>query len=366
MNLFISAVTQSCVLITLNYIALKIRNKWLIEFKEKLSVPFLTGVASIVMMFQPFPEGVLLNDLRFIPTMMAGLRFGFVACSLSIILPAAYDMIANDATVWGAVQSFIFPLIISSFFHRHDYKDSFTPISIWDGFKISILLLIMYAFKTLALDGIGVTDWLNGIVSVNVVSALTLITLIAMVNDENRSWLQQRNLELKAYQDSLTKLPNFRSFKGIAKSTLKSRPISIMMIDIDSFKIYNDNLGHQLGDQLLNQVGTLLQHSIGEKDYLARYGGEEFVLMCNSNIPSQLEALANDLCRVVSSHDFTGMEVQPHQCITISIGISIAKKANENLQTLIGEADEALYRSKGQGKNRYTLHFSAEEAQQAQ
>jgi diguanylate cyclase len=174
-----------------------------------------------------------------------------------------------------------------------------------------------------------------------------------MYNDENRTWMLQRRLELQANQDGLTGLPNLRSFMNIARNTVLLRPISIMMIDIDNFKKYNDTFGHLQGDKLLREVGQILRSSVYEHDYVARYGGEEFIIMSQLTDYEQLSDYAYRLCHAVEAHQSNSQE---EARTTISIGISISESQQDELLRMISEADEALYISKGNGKNRYTFY----------
>ena len=130
------------------------------------------------------------------------------------------------------------------------------------------------------------------------------------------------------------------------------------MVDLDYFKNYNDFHGHVMGDYLLQRIGHLLRHSIGEKDYMARYGGEEFVILCHSHHQHDLENQAIKLCQTVASFPFMGKEAQPGQQLTISVGISTADSTGQNLHKLIAEADAALYSSKHNGRNRFTFYSS--------
>jgi diguanylate cyclase len=185
-----------------------------------------------------------------------------------------------------------------------------------------------------------------------------VIIMIRMYNDENKTWLLQRKLELQANQDGLTRLANLRSFLRLAGDTLDKRRIAIFMIDIDNFKQYNDRYGHLAGDDLLREVGQLLRNAIEPYDYVARYGGEEFILMSHYTDPEALSAYAARLCETVlaQTSSLSGESAARHEPVTISIGIAIAERPGDSLQRLISEADEALYESKRSGKNRSTLH----------
>ncbi|WP_079912685.1 diguanylate cyclase [Paenibacillus sp. 32352] len=346
--------THACTLIALNYVALKLKNRILIERYTTFIASLLTGIASIITMLQPLPNDSLLTDLRFAPIVMAGLRFGPVVSLLSAILPSLYIFHMDEPlAVVRTMQDLILPAVISSLFYKKDQDSGYAMISFQDGLKICFLL---------AAIRLGLEYYLRHELSAGlllshaimlVLSILAIQVLIVMYNDDNRSQILQRRFELLANQDGLTGLPNLRSFMSIARNTFEQRPLSIMMVDIDNFKRYNDTFGHLQGDQLLREVGQLLSSLIDERDYVARYGGEEFIIMSHSVDISRLEHYAHRLCKAVAEHSYQAKSALP---VTISIGISVSDSANKDLLRIISEADEALYQSKNRGKNRYTFY----------
>jgi diguanylate cyclase len=350
--------SNACALLALSYIALKLRHLPVMENHERLLIPLLTGLAVIWMILQPDPAGQIAFDFCLAPIVMAGLRFGWLAGILSTVIPSLYYLYIEEPNVtFTILQSLMLPAIVSSIFHRRDYRLAYVKIRLSDGVKISGLLFLLRLVNTFLIgdNQQHPVHWVLENLSLFITSAAAITMLIVMFNEETRGWLLQRQLEMEANLDGLTRLPNFRSFDKIVRKTLQRKRISILMIDIDNFKNYNDCLGHLEGDNLLRQVGELLRHSIGEQDYLARYGGEEFVVMCNTIDERKLSSLADRLRNIIATYPFTGREVQPNECVSISIGISTAVKPNDDLQRIIAEADEALYDSKKDGKNKYSF-----------
>ncbi|WP_246309640.1 GGDEF domain-containing protein [Paenibacillus alginolyticus] len=141
----------------------------------------------------------------------------------------------------------------------------------------------------------------------------------------------------------------------IASNALHKRRVSIMMIDLDNFKQYNDQFGHLEGDQLLREISSVLRNNIHEQDYLARYGGEEFILLSSEIDPLRLSKYAERLCSIVAD-TFHQKNLTVFAPITISIGISTAEEPQMELRRIISEADHALYESKHHGKNRSILY----------
>lgn len=357
MDDYVIPVTNACTLVTLSYIALKIRNRILDGAMEWLAVPVLTGLSSILMMLIPMPTDLIIKDLRFIPIMMTGLRFGWPLALLSAILPALYALwLHGPYLAYELLDGLLLPALISGLLHRKDELMANAHISLVRGLQAC---LILFVFKLTA-GSLVSTIPMWGFIAMNAymlcISVTCVAVLILMYNDEHNRWLQHRQLELEANQDRLTMLPNLRGFTEIASSMLQKRPISVLMIDIDNFKNYNDTLGHLQGDRLLREVGQLLRQSVGEQDYVARYGGEEFVVMCHSTDFRMIAFLAQRLCRAVEEYPFEGRECQPSGTISISIGVSIAGTPGDDLMRLLSKADQALYASKRSGKNRYTFY----------
>ncbi|NOU95802.1 diguanylate cyclase [Paenibacillus sp. LMG 31456] len=345
---------NACVLIALSYIALKLKNRLFMERYESVSAPLLTGLACVIMMLQPNPNYALATDLSFAPIIMAGLRFGWLISLLSAIIPSLYIYAIQETYGWMRIaQDFIIPAIISSMFHRKENESGYAIIPFWDGIKICTLLAIVHiAISGFIQPNVLSPSFFGTHLIILMLSALAVVILIVMYNDENRTWMLQRRLELQANQDGLTGLPNLRSFMNIASNTVRFRPVTIMMVDIDNFKKYNDTFGHLQGDLLLQEIGQTLRTTIYEHDYVARYGGEEFIIMSQITDYSELEHYAGKLCHAVKAYQSTGLE---ETTTTISIGISISGSKHDELLHIISEADEALYFSKGNGKNRHTF-----------
>ena len=121
--------------------------------------------------------------------------------------------------------------------------------------------------------------------------------------------------------------------------------LSLMMIDIDDFKHFNDTYGHQEGDEALRTISKVLLHSIRSYDTACRYGGEELiVIMPQTNIDTAV-SIAKRICEKIASTDINGKN------ITVSIGVSEATKSSDNMVEFLKRTDDALYKAKSQGKN---------------
>jgi len=163
-----------------------------------------------------------------------------------------------------------------------------------------------------------------------------------------------------SFTDAMTKLNNYRYFESrlkeeIQRSRRNKTVVSLIMIDIDHFKNYNDTLGHRAGDEALEKVGTILKSSVREDDIVNRYGGEEFAIILPGMEKESIHILAERIRENVEQTAFFKEEVQPGRRLTISLGGATYPLDAENFNELVKKADKALYRSKTQGRNKFTL-----------
>lgn len=168
----------------------------------------------------------------------------------------------------------------------------------------------------------------------------------------------RHQLTAQAKQDEKTGLFNFRHFKLVMQDELKradryKRQLSLVMIDIDFFKHYNDTNGHPMGDLLLKELSTLLKETVRETDTVARFGGEEFVILLPETGRDQAVRLAENLRVRIKNHVFPMEERQPNKDLTVSMGVAAYPSRNvDSLETLLEKADKALYQAKRRGRNR--------------
>lgn len=189
---------------------------------------------------------------------------------------------------------------------------------------------------------------------------ITSFILSLYINIEN-----DYNLKLKelAVKDGLTGLFNHRSFQDILGSYIKNskrenKEVSLLFMDIDNFKNYNDVNGHQRGDWLLTRLGEVLRNTVGDLGIVTRYGGEEFAVI----LYNQSEDIALNLGELIRQNIqntyFIGQEHQPNKHITVSIGVSTYPKVAKTKKELIELADNALYRAKSFDKNRVERYYN--------
>ena len=178
---------------------------------------------------------------------------------------------------------------------------------------------------------------------------------ILAVQDE----LERRNRLLidLAHSDELTGVANRRRFRELlevdfAVAMERRLPLSLLMIDVDRFKNYNDSFGHPSGDNLLKRVASLLRDEVGRAGSVARYGGEEFAVLLPDLGRDPATGLAEHLRAAVAAHAW------PLRAITASFGVATTGAGTTRPDLLVGQADQALYRSKREGRNRVTHHLA--------
>ena len=172
--------------------------------------------------------------------------------------------------------------------------------------------------------------------------------------------LRQKNIELHqiSITDSLTGLYNRKHLmetldKEVTRSERYSHPFSLLVIDIDHFKKYNDTYGHLAGDEVLRRLASVFKETIRSSDYAARYGGEEFIIILPEISPEQgAEAAERIRCKVAEQRfEGDGEAI----AVTISVGVASYPENGEDAETVIRNADEALYEAKKLGRNQVVL-----------
>jgi diguanylate cyclase (GGDEF)-like protein/PAS domain S-box-containing protein len=185
---------------------------------------------------------------------------------------------------------------------------------------------------------------------------ITGIVLVFRDITERKKYEQQ--LRYNAIHDPLTDLPNRAFFDELLTKTLqqarrKKHNLAVLMLDLDYFKKVNDTLGHNVGDKLLVAVAEKIKNSVREEDTVARLGGDEYLLLLTDI--SHLEGAISIAQRILdifqTPFDLKDAEIQ----ITTSIGIALFPDHGEDAETLIKNADMAMYQAKDDGRNNYKV-----------
>ncbi|MBC7699397.1 diguanylate cyclase [Aquabacterium sp.] len=188
-----------------------------------------------------------------------------------------------------------------------------------------------------------------------------LITLNEQMEDKVKLRTQEleaanRELDRQSRSDHLTGVLNRRGFEAQLKIALSSArrrnsPISVIMVDLDHFKMVNETHGHDAGDQVIRHLSDTLRQRVRDSDIVARMGGEEFVVMLPDTDAKGAQILAEELVKVVASR-----QAPVAGKVTISAGVSELNMKLEDLAEMLKGADEALYVAKRSGRNQAILH----------
>lgn len=181
---------------------------------------------------------------------------------------------------------------------------------------------------------------------------------ISLKNEIDADEIIRKNLESFAYIDSLTQIANRRYFEQVLDQEWRyclrnKKNLSMLFIDIDFFKNYNDTYGHQKGDEVLQVVASEIKNSLKRShDLVARYGGEEFVVILPNTSKTDALNIANSIRIKVQNLKIEHKTSSVEKVLTISLGLSSFIPSEEiSHKDMIKEADEALYKAKNSGKN---------------
>jgi diguanylate cyclase (GGDEF)-like protein len=141
----------------------------------------------------------------------------------------------------------------------------------------------------------------------------------------------------------------------VTRAERHNNPLSLMMIDVDDFKKYNDMQGHPAGDDALRSIASLLRDTVRNIDFVARYGGEEFTVVLPQTTKQEAVVIGERLRGEVERFYIPHEEQLPLGKMTISIGLATYPEDARQVKSLIDAADKALYRAKDAGKNRMVL-----------
>lgn len=260
-------------------------------------------------------------------------------------------------------------LVIRSGGHLSPYKFIFMLIIITSniqlGINSGIFVSVVSSTFILALDLISVknvevnTFFENDLIlsGVFILTSISLGYYVKIEEEHNAKLSEMVNL------DGLTGVYNHRYFQEILKEKINEagklkENLSILFLDIDYFKYYNDLYGHQNGDKVLEKIGDILKNNVREIDVVARYGGEEFAVIMPKAFEKEAIQVAEKIRVAVEKYKFQGEENQPNGNLTVSIGVSSFPDKAKNDLELLKSVDDALYRAKFFHKNRVESYYS--------
>jgi diguanylate cyclase (GGDEF)-like protein len=224
-----------------------------------------------------------------------------------------------------------------------------------NGQAVGVLKVMSSRVNAFNEENITTLQLMAGLLSATLSEAMAADAIRA-ANEELA--LANADLERLATTDGLTGLKNHRTFQGLlaaeyARARRYEKPLSVVLLDVDHFKMFNDTFGHPAGDAVLCRVGSLLQETARTTDVVARYGGEEFALLLPETPSEGAESIAERLRHAVAAAGWDRREV------TVSVGVSSLEDETPSPAGLVEAADQALYRSKRNGRNRVTVASTA-------
>jgi diguanylate cyclase (GGDEF)-like protein len=222
-----------------------------------------------------------------------------------------------------------------------------------------------------AIYGLDLVPYLNRAVDAGVVvatfnsEASSLQGLVATLSKERkRLEIEATGLEVAAHHDALTGAYNrtlMDADLGDARASVAAtgQPATLIMIDIDHFKTFNDIYGHTVGDEVLRMVARRILRETRPKDRVYRYGGEEFLVLLRETRPEEGELVATRIAAGITTLGLTHAGNRPWGVVTVSAGVAGMDPSRGEAGACVADADAALYRSKGAGRNTVAV-FQAE------
>jgi diguanylate cyclase (GGDEF)-like protein len=253
---------------------------------------------------------------------------------------------------------------ITQTLERNQSITFFFLISIVAVFGFLAFYLYHYLIIPLSLLQNGIRDFTRGKTDVVIppIGKDELGELQEAFNEMSRELMTERkHLKAESQSDSLTGLFNMRYFRSqfieeFSRSQRYTRPITVLMVDVDAFKAYNDRNGHPAGDIVLKEIARILIRNVRGTDIVARYGGEEFVVLLPETPLEAAATVAEKIRRTVEEHHFPFKGNTPNEKLSVSIGLSCYPDSTVNSdQELLEAADRALYAAKKAGRNRIFL-----------
>jgi diguanylate cyclase (GGDEF)-like protein len=171
--------------------------------------------------------------------------------------------------------------------------------------------------------------------------------------------IAERKVQLLAYRDTLTDLPNRLLFadrleQAVIRSKRSQTSMALMLVDIDDFKLVNDSFGHEAGDKLIKAVGTLISRSLRRADTIARLGGDEFAVIIEGiDSPEDAISIADNLTTILEHN----VRLDDQETYTsASIGIAVYPDDGKDARTLLKNADTAMFRAKENGRHCFQFY----------
>jgi len=329
--------------------------------RRRLTLYFISYVGGTIMAFMAWLN-MGINSPLLVGTLASSAAFVYGNVLLSHIFPRsdAFYYIAglvvmftiNGLVYTGGLNNtglyFIFPLLFIQI-----VVVRFKPAMVYVALTLGIAIFMLYNQANIA------AQYPDEHVSRFLIATFCFIC-VAFIGEhfwhQSRKEMLRENLERmrQANTDPLTKLPNRRFletvfFERAMQDPAASFPLSVVVVDIDHFKIINDTYGHDVGDEVLIHIAKLMKDAVRTTDVVARTGGEEFLVLFPHATLSQAVKLAEKMRAIIEENPFVEGDI--NHSLTASFGVATALTDN-NLHACLKLADTNLYKAKNAGRNR--------------
>jgi diguanylate cyclase (GGDEF)-like protein len=291
----------------------------------------------------------MVSDAKHAPHDLGGRRLTvrrLAALAAALVAVSCLVFVLGADYLWPL---FIFPLLLATVFF---FELGSLAVTFWLG----NFFVLYYSFRAPATAGV-VREALLGM-------ALFFLAGLLLGRVQRKNHEMQALLAASSLSDRLTGLYNYGTFvdylhNEVTKSDRYGGELTLIMLDLDHFKQFNDRHGHEAGNDVLRRVGATLRNAVRDADIAARYGGEEFTVLIRGDESHGYE-LAERLRRAIET---TAVEVRGGGEVfcTVSAGVATYPVSATDETELVERADDALYESKRRGRNRVTIYAGVAE-----
>lgn len=281
----------------------------------------------------------------------------FVAVFQGVVGVFGHNILANQIAHGLGIIGPIFFMVLAIICFRHGFRPARYYIIAWGVLSSGIILWTLSAYLPSIVSGVNyllvATAGEAVLLSLALADRVKTLRIKGEVLNKRIKWYRDLSIT-----DEMTGLYNKRFFnKTMSEETLRAlelgKPMSVMVIDIDHFKLYNDQYGHWEGDQVIIRIGKILLNGIAEGQWPFRYGGEEFVVLLPGVTCDAAYLIAQNLKGTIMAQKFTPV-MESSISVTVSIGLT-ELRANDNYNKVFQRADEALYKAKENGRNQIII-----------
>ena len=326
------------------------------SLKLKIGIGVSSGLLGAILIYNSVHvSSTIIIDFRYIPILLSAIYGGVIPpiiASIMIALVRVFYLGVSQIAIIGLITALVAGFGFSIITY---YK--FSKKQKWI-YSILFLILIFSIASVVAVNDLALVLEMIAIYSGgNIIVAYFLYHYTEYLN-ENREL--HKKLKIQATKDFLTGINNVRQFdnefNSIANLTMrKQESLSLLYLDVDNFKKVNDTYGHPAGDIILKELAVIFTNTCRSFDVVSRNGGEEFSILLLDCPSEHAFRIAERVRKNVESHTFLiSSEISIR--ITISIGISTYPETTDKIDTLLEQADTALYAAKKSGKNKVIIY----------